>query len=190
MQQAIEIHNAHGYLLHSFLSPVTNHRRDEYGGSFENRIRLTVEVADLVRANVPKDFPVFLRISATDFLEDQDYPSWKIEDTVRLAEVLVDHGIDLIDVSAGGNSPAQKIPSTGPGYQVPYAMAVKKAVGNRMLVGSVGMINEGKQANKVLEDGIDLVICGRGFQSNPGLVWQFADDIGVTIHQAHQIRWG
>lgn len=113
----IEIHNAHGYLLHSFISPASNQRTDEYGGSFENRIRLTLEIVDLTRQTVPKDMPVFLRISATDWLEQQeDMESWKVEDTVRLAEILADRGIDLLDVSSGGNHPLQH-PHTGPGYQ-------------------------------------------------------------------------
>ena len=113
----IEIHNAHGYLLHSFLSPASNKRTDEYGGSFENRIRLTLEIVDLTRQAVPKDMPLFLRISATDWLEEQkDMESWKVEDTVRLAEILADRGIDLLDVSSGGNHPLQH-PHTGPGYQ-------------------------------------------------------------------------
>ncbi|KAL8639432.1 MAG: hypothetical protein Q9228_003538 [Teloschistes exilis] len=113
----IEIHNAHGYLLHSFVSPVSNKRTDEYGGSFENRIRLTLEIVELTRQNVPEDMPIFLRISATDWLEyEEGLESWKIEDTVRLAEILATKGVDLLDVSSGGNHPKQKV-KTGPGYQ-------------------------------------------------------------------------
>ncbi len=114
----IEIHNAHGYLLHNFVSPVSNKRTDEYGGSFENRIRLTLELVDLTRRNVPQDMPVFLRISATDWLEQEEgMESWTVDDTVRLGEILAGKGIDLLDVSSGGNHPKQKI-KTGPGYQV------------------------------------------------------------------------
>ena len=114
----IEIHNAHGYLLHNFVSPVSNRRTDEYGGSFENRIRLTLEIVDLTRRNVPAEMPVFLRISATDWLEEEKgLESWTVEDTVRFAEILADRGVDLLDVSSGGNHPKQKI-KTGPGYQV------------------------------------------------------------------------
>lgn len=113
----IEIHNAHGYLLHSFLSPVSNHRTDEYGGSFENRTRLTREIVELTRANMPKEMPLFLRISATDWLENEEgIDSWKLEETVRLAEMIAPMGVDLIDVSSGGLSPKQKV-KAGPGYQ-------------------------------------------------------------------------
>ena len=113
----IEIHNAHGYLLHSFVSPATNKRTDEYGGSFENRTRLTLELVELTRQTIPEDMPLFLRISATDWLEhDSSMESWKVEDTVRLAEILAEKGVDLLDVSSAGNHPSQKI-KTGPGYQ-------------------------------------------------------------------------
>src|SRR5271156_545686 len=114
----VEIHNAHGYLLHQFVSPASNQRVDEYGGSFENRVRLTLEVVDLTRKTVPKDMPVFLRISATDWLDDvEDIEGWTVEETLRLAEIIAEKGVDLIDVSSGGNHPQQKI-KTGPGYQV------------------------------------------------------------------------
>jgi 2,4-dienoyl-CoA reductase-like NADH-dependent reductase (Old Yellow Enzyme family) len=114
----IEIHNAHGYLLHEFVSPATNKRSDEYGGSFGNRIRLTLEIVDLTRNIVPEDMPVFLRISATDWLDEvEGIEGWTVEDTIRLANILAQRGVDLLDVSSGGNHPAQKI-ATGPGYQV------------------------------------------------------------------------
>ena len=113
----IEIHNAHGYLLHSFLSPASNKRTDEYGGSFENRTRLTREIVALTRENMPKDMPLFLRISATDWLDDvEGIDGWKVEDTVTLAGIIADMGVDLIDVSSGGLHPKQKL-KTGPGYQ-------------------------------------------------------------------------
>lgn len=106
-----------GYLLHSFVSPASNQRTDEYGGSFENRIRLTLEIVELTRQTIPKDMPLFLRISATDWLEGESgLESWKVEDTVNLAEILAEKGIDLLDVSSGGNHPKQRI-KTGPGYQ-------------------------------------------------------------------------
>jgi 2,4-dienoyl-CoA reductase-like NADH-dependent reductase (Old Yellow Enzyme family) len=125
----IEIHNAHGYLLHSFLSPVSNKRTDQYGGSFENRIRLTLEVVDAVRAVIPEDMPLFLRydyfflrkiteqrnrISATDWLEEvaPDEPSWRTEDAVRIARILAAHGVDLLDVSTGGADNRQKVINT------------------------------------------------------------------------------
>ena len=106
----IEIHNAHGYLLSSFVSPASNHRTDKYGGSFENRIRLTLEIVELTRKAIPDTMPLFLRITATDWLENEHgIDSWKIDDTVRLAEILADKGVDLLDVSSGGNHPKQKI---------------------------------------------------------------------------------
>lgn len=186
----IEIHNAHGYLLHSFLSPASNHRTDEYGGSFENRIRLTLEIVDLARSTIPDDMPLFLRISATDWLEEAGIEGWTLEDTVKLADILADRGVDLLDVSSGGLHEKQHI-HAGPGYQVPFAKAVKDKVGDRMAVGTVGSITEGKQANGYLVDNnLDLAMAGRAFQKNPGLVWAWADDLGVEGRWANQIRWG
>jgi len=188
---AIEIHNAHGYLLHNFISPVSNQRTDKYGGSFENRTRLTLEVVDLARQTIPEDMPLFLRLSATDWLEETDLKdqSWKLEDSVRLAKILAEKGVDLLDVSSGGAHERQHI-HAGPGYQAPFANAIKKAVGDKMAVGVVGAITEGKQANELLENGLDLAIVGRYFQKNPVLVWAFADDLGVQVNWANQIRWG
>ncbi|KAF2472425.1 FMN-linked oxidoreductase [Lindgomyces ingoldianus] len=187
---AIEIHNAHGYLLHTFLSPASNHRTDEYGGSFENRIRLTLEIVEIARNTIPDDMPLFLRISATDWLEEQGIDGWTIDQTVKLAEILAANGVDLLDVSSGGLHEKQHIHG-GPGYQVPFAKAVKEKVGDKMLVGTVGTITEGKQANGYLEnDNLDLAIAGRMFQKNPGLVWAWADDLGVEGRWANQIRWG
>lgn len=185
----IEIHNAHGYLLHSFLSPASNQRTDEYGGSFENRIRLTLEVVELARQTIPKDMPLVLRISATDWLEEAGIEGWTVEQTCKLAPLLAERGVDLIDVSSGGLHEKQHIHSK-PGYQVPFANEVKKAVGDKMAVSAVGSITEGKQANGYLEDGLDMVFIGRMFQKNPGLVWAFADDLGVEARWANQIRWG
>ncbi|KAF1995340.1 FMN-linked oxidoreductase [Amniculicola lignicola CBS 123094] len=187
---AIEIHNAHGYLLHTFLSPASNQRTDEYGGSFENRTRLTLEIVDIARSTIPKDMPLFLRISATDWLEEAGIDGWTVDQTVRLSAILAERGVDLLDVSSGGCHEKQHIHGK-PGYQVPFAKAVKEKVGDKMLVGCVGTITEGKQANGYLEeDGLDLVILGRMFQKNPGLVWQFADELGVDARWANQIRWG
>ncbi|KAH9841650.1 uncharacterized protein C8Q71DRAFT_341984 [Rhodofomes roseus] len=188
----IEIHNAHGYLLHSFLSPVSNKRTDEYGGSFENRTRLTLEIVDAVRSVIPPDMPLFLRISATDWLEEslEGEPSWTLQDTVRIAGLLAEHGVDLLDVSSGGAHPAQKIPGA-PTYQAPLAEAVKKAHGDKILVSAVGLITDGKTAQGVLDKGqADAVFVGRQFQKNPGTVWQFAEELGVDIKRAHQIEWG
>ncbi|RHZ54631.1 NADH:flavin oxidoreductase/NADH oxidase [Aspergillus thermomutatus] len=189
----IEIHNAHGYLLMSFLSPAVNTRTDEYGGSFENRIQLSLEIARLTREAVPKDMPVFLRVSATDWLEEvqPNRPSWRAEDTVIFAKVLADSGyIDVLDVSSGGTHSAQHIHAK-PGFQAPFAIAVKKAVGDKLAVASVGMIDSAHMANSLLEkDGLDLVLVGRGFQKNPGLVWTWAEELNLEISMANQIRWG
>lgn len=188
---AIEIHNAHGYLLHEFISPVSNTRTDKYGGSWENRVRLTLELVEQTRAQIPKDMPLFLRISATDWLEEakEIKESWTVDDTVKLAPMLAERGVDLLDVTSGGNHPAQH-PHVGPGYQAPFAKAVKKAVGDKMAVATVGSITEGKQANQLLEEGLDLVIVGRMFQKNPGLVFAWADELGVEVEMPNQIRWG
>ncbi|KAH9828452.1 putative NADPH dehydrogenase [Teratosphaeria destructans] len=190
---AIEIHNAHGYLLHSFISPVSNKRTDKYGGSFENRTRLTIEIVDLVRSIIPKDMPLFLRISATDWLEEQkdEFPeSWTGDDTARLAPILAEHGVDLLDVSSGGNHPKQH-PHVKPAYQAPFAIKTKRAVGDKLHVGSVGAIENAHLANDLLEkDGLDLVTVGRAFQKNPGLVFQWAEELDQQVQMPNQIRWG
>ncbi|GKT66421.1 NADH-dependent flavin oxidoreductase/NADH oxidase [Colletotrichum tofieldiae] len=144
------------------------------------------------RAIIPKDMPLFLRISATDWLEEQnDIPeSWTADDTVKLAPLLAERGVDLLDVSTGGNHERQH-PHVGPAYQAPFAIKVKQAVGNKMAVGAVGSINNAKLANELLEkDGLDVVFVGRGFQKNPGLVFSWADELGVQINMPNQIRWG
>jgi 2,4-dienoyl-CoA reductase-like NADH-dependent reductase (Old Yellow Enzyme family) len=186
----IEIHNAHGYLLHEFLSPVANKRTDDYGGSFENRTRLTLEVVELTRKLIPDSMPLLLRISATDFLEhDPSIESWTTKDSVRLAPLLAERGVDLLDVSGGAVSTQQKI-EVGPGYQVSYALEIKKAVGDKLLVTAVGGITDGKLAEQILQQGLDAVFVAKGFQRNPGLVWEFATQVGVQIELAHQIGWG
>lgn len=161
----IEIHNAHGYLLHEFISPASNQRKDRYGGSFENRTRLTLEIVNLCRKEMPNDMPLFLRISATDWLDCSDQyqgESWTLQDSIKFAPILAEHGVDLIDVSSAGNHPAQKI-TTGPGYQAPFAKEIKKAVGNKMLVGTVGTIVSGKQA--------EAILTGKGDQNLTKVNW-------------------
>ena len=207
----VEIHNAHGYLLHSFLSPGSNKRTDEYGGSFENRIRLTLEIVDLTRQTVPEHMPVFLRISATDWLEDvAGIDGWTVEDTIRLGPILADRGVDLIDVTSGGIHPKQRI-VTGPAYQVsitlsvneesglfalisppqaPFALKLKEKLGDKVLVATVGSITSGELANDLLDKGLDVAVAGRMFLKNPGLVWAWAEELGVEINVANQIRWG
>lgn len=174
---------------------MTNQRTDKYGGSFENRVRLTLEVVEGVRAAIPKDMPLFLRISATDWLEQvpEIKESWTLDQTVKLAPLLAERGVDLLDVSSGGQHPAARYsPANSGNPQIGFAKEVKKAVGNKMHVSGVGGIKEGKQAEGVLTEGtpLDAVMVGRWFQKNPGLVWQFAEDLNISIYLASQIGWG
>lgn len=150
---------------------------------------------------MPNDMPLFLRLSVTDWLDvNPEYKgeSWTVSDSVKLATILAERGVDLLDVSSGGNHPMQKI-TPGPGYQAPFAKEIKKSVGDKMLVGTVGSITKGTQAEAILTgkgeeskgpQELDLVIAGRMFQKNPSLVWTWAEDLGVEINVANQIRWG
>ncbi|UPV73733.1 NADH:flavin oxidoreductase/NADH oxidase [Halorussus limi] len=172
-----EVHAAHGYLLHEFLSPVTNHRDDEYGGDFESRTRLVREVTAAVREVWPGDKPVFVRVSATDWLPDRE--SWTVEDTARLAPLLAEAGADLVDVSAGGTHPDQQVPQTGPNYQVRYAERVGEAT--EALVGAVGGITEPKQADALIRnDRADLAIVGREHLRDPYFALHAAEELGAT----------
>lgn len=156
-----EIHAAHGYLLHTFLSPLSNHRDDEYGGSFDNRTRIVREVVDAVRAVWPERLPLFVRISATDWTEG----GWTIEDSVALAAQLKDRGVDLIDCSSGGNVPDAQIP-LGPGYQVPFAERIRRETG--VMTGAVGLITDAHQAEAILQKGqADLIIMARQLLRDP-----------------------
>jgi len=188
----IEIHGAHGYLLHQFASPVSNKRTDEYGGSYENRTRLSIEVVDAVRAVIPADMPLFYRISASDKLEPlTDVESWKLEDSIKLASILADHGVDLLSVSSAGNDPRQVLPPRGtPAYHRDLSGGIKAALGDKILVSVAGGINNGPVAQDVLDKNeADVILVGRHFQKNPGAVWQFAEELGVNITIAHQIEW-
>lgn len=193
----VEIHAAHGYLLHSFLSPISNQRTDEYGGSFENRARLLLEISELVRAAIPADMPLFVRISATDWFEFDEglraeFPeSWTVAQSSQLAALLADRGVDLLDVSSGGVHPkgASAIRPV-PAYQLPFAQEIKRAVGDRLLVSAVGGIKTGTLAEVAVQSGVDVVMAGRWFQKNPGLVFSFADELGVNVRMPHQIAWG
>lgn len=161
-----EIHAAHGYLLHEFLSPVTNQRTDDYGGSFENRTRLLREVVTAVRSVWPDDQPVFVRISATDWLPDRD--AWTIEESVRLADHLATSGVDLIDVSGGGIHPDQQLPETGPGYQTTYAQRIGSETTEEITVGAVGGITTPEHADALVRTGqADLAIVGREHLRDP-----------------------
>ncbi|KAF9992112.1 hypothetical protein BGZ65_012672, partial [Modicella reniformis] len=186
----VEIHSAHGYLLHNFLSPLTNHRTDQYGGSLENRARLLLEVIRTVRANFPAVKPIFLRVSASDLVEDViDGPSWEIEQTIQVARWAKEAGVDVLDVSSGGNTAQQKI-LTQPGYQVPFAERIKKAVPG-LFVMAVGIIIDGQQAEEVLEQGkADLVAVGRGFLRHPNFALKAARDLNVKAAFSQQYTRG
>ena len=173
----IEVHGAHGYLVHQFLSPLANHRTDAYGGSFEGRTRLLVEIVDAVRANVPATMPVLVRLSATDWTEG----GWDADQTVAVSALLKDHGVDLVDVSSGGAVLAQ-IP-VGPGYQVPFARAVRE--GSGLPSGAVGLITSPQQAEQVLTSGdADVVLLARAALREPAWPQRAAAELGVDWHEA------
>ncbi|MFD3925099.1 NADH:flavin oxidoreductase/NADH oxidase [Streptomyces sp. NPDC058614] len=176
-----EIHGAHGYLLNEFLSPHSNHRTDAYGGSYENRTRLALEVVDAVREVWPEDKPLFFRISATDWLEED---GWTADDTVRFAAQLKEHGVDLLDVSTGGNASGARIP-VGPGYQVPFAARVKAET--PLSVAAVGLITDAEQAEKILaNDEADAVLLGRELLRNPSFARLAARELGAEVHVPDQ----
>ncbi len=159
--QLVEIHAAHGYLVHQFLSPLSNKRTDEYGGSFENRTRLLIEIVKEVQSVWPQNLPLFVRISATDWAEE----GWNINEAVQLSGILKENGVDLIDCSSGGLVPYQKI-QPGPGYQVPFAERIKNKTG--ILTGAVGMITNAQQAEDILNNGqADLILIARESLRNP-----------------------
>ncbi len=179
---AIEIHMAHGYLLHEFLSPAANRRSDEYGGSFENRVRLPLEVFNAVRAAFPAERPVGVRVSATDWLDGEE--SWTLPQTLELARRLKGLGCDWIDVSSGGISPRQKI-ALGPGYQVPFAEAVRRATG--MTTIAVGLITEPAQAEAIVGEGrADMVALARAMLLDPRWPWRAAIALGGKVAAPHQ----
>ncbi|MFF8669553.1 NADH:flavin oxidoreductase/NADH oxidase [Streptomyces sp. NPDC015242] len=176
-----EIHGAHGYLINEFLSPHSNHRTDAYGGSYENRTRFALEVVDAVREVWPDDKPLFFRISATDWLDEA---GWTPDDTVRFAAELRAHGVDLLDVSTGGNASGVRIP-TGPGYQVPFAARVKNETD--LAVAAVGLITEVGQAEKILSNGeADAVLLGRELLRNPSWARHAARELGAEVRVPDQ----
>ena len=173
--QAVELHCAHGYLLHQFLSPLSNQRDDAYGGSLANRMRYPLEVFDAVRAALPADVPLGVRVSATDWVEG----GWDLEQTITFAQALKSRGCAWIDVSSGGVSPRQQIP-IGPGYQVPLAQAVRAATGLPTL--AVGLITEARQAESIVADGqADLVALARTLLWNPHWPWHAAAELGAQV---------
>lgn len=178
--KVVEIHAAHGYLLHQFLSPLTNVRTDEYGGSFENRIRFTLEIVEAVQTEWPSDLPLIVRISATDWAEG----GWNPEESVQLSKILNEKGVDLIDVSSGGLVSHQKI-AIGPGYQVSFAEKVKKEA--NILTGAVGLITEAKQAEEILKNNqADLILFARESLRNPNLPLDFAKELDSDIQWPKQ----
>ena len=173
--QVVEIHAAHGYLLHQFLSPLSNTRTDAYGGSFENRIRLLLEVLEAVQTEWPENLPLFVRISATDWADG----GWNIEESVQLSQLLKEKGVDLMDVSSGGLVSHQQI-SLGPNYQVPFAERIKKDIG--ILTGAVGLITDADQSEAIVATGkADFVLFARESLRNPNLALDFAKELGADI---------
>ena len=178
----VEVHAAHGYLLHQFLSPVSNRRADEYGGSFENRIRFPLEVIGAMRRAWPAERPMGVRVSATDWLVDAD--SWRLEDTVAFARRLKAIGIDYVCCSSGGSSPAQQV-AVGPRYQVPFAASVRSEAGIATM--AVGSIYEPADAAAIVADGLaDLVALARGMLYDPHWPLHAAQALGVQVPYALQ----
>ncbi|GHB28657.1 oxidoreductase [Streptomyces viridiviolaceus] len=182
--EIIEIHGAHGYLIHEFLSPHSNQRTDAYGGSYENRSRFALEVVDAVREVWPDDKPLFFRVSATDWLDEG---GWTPDDTVRFARDLQAHGVDLLDVSTGGNASGVRIP-TGPGYQVPFAARVKAET--TLPVAAVGLITDAEHAEKILANGeADAVLLGRELLRNPSWAQAAARELDGAVRIPDQYAW-
>jgi 2,4-dienoyl-CoA reductase-like NADH-dependent reductase (Old Yellow Enzyme family) len=170
--RVVEIHGAHGYLLHSFFSPLSNRRADAYGGSFENRTRIVREVAEAVRRHWPEKYPLFIRISVTDWTEG----GWDIEQSIELARSLRPLGVDLVDCSSGGNIASAKVP-LAPGYQAPFAAQVRQGAG--MLTGAVGLITSAVQAEQILRSGqADVVLLARQMLRDPYWPMHAAIELG------------
>jgi 2,4-dienoyl-CoA reductase-like NADH-dependent reductase (Old Yellow Enzyme family) len=174
--RVLEIHAAHGYLLDEFLSPISNHRTDEYGGSFENRIRFVVEVTRAIREDWPERFPLFMRISATDWLEG----GWNIEQSIELARVLKTLGVDLIDCSSGGIAPGAHIPAE-PGYQVGFAEKIRREA--EIATAGVGLITDEAHADEIIRSGqADIVFLARQMLRDPYWAAHAAKKLGVSSH--------
>ena len=173
--RVLEIHSAHGYLIHQFLSPLSNHRSDEYGGEFDNRIRFALEVVESVRAVWPDELPLFLRISSTDWMEG----GWTADDSLELARRVKTLGVDLIDCSSGGSSPQAKIP-LGPGYQVPFSERIRREAG--VLTAAVGLITTPEQAEEIVHTGkADIVLLAREFLRDPYFPLRAARKLGADV---------
>jgi len=172
---ALELHCAHGYLLHQFLSPISNKRTDQYGGSLQNRMRYPLEVFDAIRAAFPERKPVGIKVSSTDWVEG----GWDLTQTIEFAGELKKRGVDWVDASSGGVSPLQKIP-LGPGYQVPFAQAIKQATGVNTI--AVGLLTQAKQAEDIVASGkADMVALARGMLYDPRWGWHAAAELGGHV---------
>ncbi|KAK3949262.1 hypothetical protein QBC32DRAFT_349536 [Pseudoneurospora amorphoporcata] len=200
----IEIHGAHGYLISEFLSPISNQRTDDYGGSFENRIRVLVEITKAIRSVIPETMPLFLRVSATEWMEYTGQPSWDLPQTIELAKLLPNLGVDLLDVSSGGNNKDQKI-NIHTYYQIDLAEQIRAAVqetGKKLLIGAVGLVTTAEIAKEAVQekkDGkvpvqgengsrtrADMVLVARQFLREPEFVLNVADDLGVDVRGPQQ----
>src|SRR5947209_9594753 len=176
----IELHCAHGYLLHQFLSPISNKRTDQYGGSLSNRMRYPLEVFDAIRAAFPADKPVGIKVSCTDWVEG----GWDLEQTIAFVKELKTRGVDWVDASSGGVSPLQKIP-LGPGYQVPFAHAIRQATGVTTM--AVGLITEAQQAEEIVASGkADMVALARAMLYEPRWGWHAAAALGGQVEAPPQ----
>ncbi|KAF3001771.1 hypothetical protein E8E13_000793 [Curvularia kusanoi] len=196
----IEVYASHGYLFHQFMSPLTNHRTDEYGGSFENRTRIIVETIQAIRATIPDTMPLFVRISTTDWMEGTETAaqtgSWDLESTVRFAKLLPDLGVDVLDVSSGGNQHQAVHTLFDAGQEhARFAATIRKELrlsGQNLLIGTVGEITNSKQARDLLQDNsglapADIISVGRQFLRDPGWVLRVASDLGVDAAWPIQI---
>ncbi len=178
--QVAELHGAHGYLINQFLSPLSNRRTDEYGGSLANRMRFAIEVAEAVRTVWPERLPLWIRLSVTDWVDD----GWTVEDSVELAKELKDRGVDLVDCSSGGSSATARIP-VGPGYQVPFAEQVRREAG--IATGAVGLITTPQQADAIIRDGqADVVLLARELLRDPYFPRRAARELGQEITPPQQ----
>ncbi|KAH3901363.1 related to NADH-dependent flavin oxidoreductase [Saccharomycodes ludwigii] len=195
----IEIHAAHGYLISEFLSPLCNTRNenDEYGGNWENRIRFLIEIVDEIRENIPVDMPLFVRVSASEYMEGKVPESWTINDTCKLSLELYKHGVDVLDVSSGGIdkdgvAPTPSKDTISSHRALPHEFFCEKIreTSKELIIASPGRIFTGPEANRLVTQGIvDIPLIGRAALKNPGIVWTMADELNVELEQAVEYGW-